>query len=66
MSKVTELNDVLLSVKEVANVLTCSESAAYALFNEYGFPGKKVPNVGWRVRKSELFNYINSLSKYGD
>lgn len=57
--------DRFLTVRETAEILSCSVNSANLLFNLPGFPGKKIPNIGWRVKESDLFGYINKIDKNG-
>jgi len=56
-------DDELLTADEAAVVLKVTRDAAYNLFNKTDFPAKKIPAVGWRVRKSDIFLYVNNLTK---
>jgi len=55
--------DELLTTDEAAVLLKVSRDAMYNLFNRTDFPAKKIPMVGWRVRKSDIFQYVDNLSK---
>jgi predicted DNA-binding transcriptional regulator AlpA len=59
-------NDEILTLKETALIMKASVSSMYDLFNDAGFPAKKLPRLGWRVRKSDLFSYIQNSPKYGN
>jgi len=51
--KTPEPYDPFLTVKDVANIIP-------------GFPGRKVKHIGWRVRKSKLYEYFDNLNHYGN
>jgi len=55
--------DELLTADEAARILKVTRDAAYNLFNKTDFPAKKIPAIGWRVRKSDIFIYVDNLSK---
>lgn len=56
------LFDPFLTVKEVAKILKCNVSSANRLFNSPGFPGRKIISIGWRVRKSKLYQYLDQYN----
>jgi len=56
-------DDAFLSISEVAVLLNTSKSSVNALFNKTDCPAKRIPKVGWRVRKSDLFQYVDNLNK---
>lgn len=55
--------DAFLTPDETAILLQVSKDAVYKLFNKTDFPAKKIPAVGWRVRKSDVFQYVNNITK---
>ena len=62
--KRTDASDPLLTVKDVAGILKASPYSVNKLFNSPGFPGKKISHIGWRVRRSRLFEYLDNLNQY--
>lgn len=64
--KTPEPYDPFLTVKDVANIIKAPASSVNKLFNSPGFPGRKVKHIGWRVRKSKLYEYFDNLNHYGN
>lgn len=62
--KTSAADDQLLTVKEVAIIMKCSLSTSNKLFNDSRFPGKRIPNVGWRVRSSKLYEFFDTYDNY--
>ncbi len=55
--------DEFLNVEEISSVLKMSVRSVNTLCNKTDFPAKKIPYAGWRARKSDIFQYVDNLTK---
>lgn len=53
----------LLRIKEVAELLGLSDVRVYQLVNEGKIPAFKVSTGSWRIRKTDLLDYIKKINQ---